>query len=195
MPTSDREVTTAARHLAKIAAAAFGGAPRVQRFYSDDESHSVDILICTGALGESFSTYSTLGVHEATNMLDENDVRVELAGVATSADTEYPNMLATAASYVQENDWLAAPGVVFPNLVRKYGLSENLEHVLWVPPFPWDDLHAVSVSQDLTVHWLLAVPISESERRFLLDEGYFALERLFEERGVEYYNLRRPPLV
>lgn len=195
MPTSDHEVSAEARHLAKTAAAAFGGTPRVQRFHNQDESHSVDILICADAPSEAFSTYSTLGVYEARNMLDNAEVRVELAGVAAATDTDYPNLLATAASYVQDEHWLAAPGVVFPSLVREYGLSESLEHVLWVPPFPWDDLHGVTVSSELTVHWLLAVPIAESEYRLLLDEGYHALEQLFEQHRVEYYNFLRGPLV
>lgn len=195
MPTSDREVSSAAKHLAKTAAAAFGGTPRVQRFYNQDESHSIDILISVETPFEPFTTYSTLGVYETPNMLDDNDVRVELAGVAGSTDDDYPNMLATAASFVQQEHWLAAPGVTFPGLVREYGLSEHLDHVLWVPPFPWDDLHRVEVSPELIVHWLLAVPIAESERRFLLDEGYPALEQLFEQRQVEYYDLQREPLV
>lgn len=167
MPTSDREVSSAARHLAKTAVAAFGGTPRVQRFYNQDESHSIDILICAEAPSEPFTTYSTLGVYEAPNMLDDNDVRVELAGVAPTTEADYPNMLATAASFVQQEHWLAAPGVTFPALVREYGLSDSLEHVLWVPPFPWDDLH----------------------------EGYPALEQLFEQHQVAYYDLQREPLV
>lgn len=195
MPTSDREVSSAAQHLAKTAAAAFGGTPRVQRFYNQDESHSIDILICAEAPSEPFTTYSTLGVYEAPNMLDDNDVRVELAGVAPTTEADYPNMLATAASFAQQAHWLAAPGITFPALVREYGLSDSLEHVLWVPPFPWDDLHGVAVSSELTVHWLLAVPIAESERRFLLDEGYPALEQLFEQHQVAYYDLQREPLV
>lgn len=52
-----------------------------------------------------------------------------------------------------------------------------------------------AATPDLTAHWLLAVPIAESERRLLLSEGYDALEELFEERDVAYYDLNRRPVV
>lgn len=195
MTTSDRsEVTSEARHLAKAAAAAFGGTGRVHQFHDRDETHSIAILTCSGAPQEGFSTYSTIGLHEVPNMLDDNDVRVELAGVAGAGDAEFPNMLATAAFQVRKEGWLAAPGVVFPAMVGDYGLSETLEHLLWVPPFPWEELGGVVVSSELTVHWLLGIPIAESERRLLVEEGYPALERLFELRDVSYYDLRREPV-
>lgn len=195
MSTSDRNgVTSEARRVAKSAAAVFGGVASVQRFYDADESHSIGILTCKGAPQGSFFTYSTVGVHEVPNLLDDKEVRVELAGVAASAETEYQNMLATAAFQVLKEGWLAAPGVVFPDLVSEYGLSESLEHLLWVPPFPWEELNAVEVSSTLTVHWLLGVPIAESERRLLIDQGYSALTRLLEEHDVEYYDLHRQPV-
>lgn len=182
--------------MAKTAAEVYGGTASVHRFYDRDEKHSIGILTCEGAPQANFATYSTVGLHEVPNILEDKDVRVELAGVAALTETEYPNLLATAAFQVQKEGWLAAPGVVFPGLVRDfYGLSESMEHLLWVVPFTWEELGAVEVSSTLTVHWLLGVPIAESERRLMIDDGYSALTRLFEERDVEYYDLHRQPVV
>ena len=43
--------------------------------------------------------------------------------------------------------------------------------------------------------WLLAVPISEAERKLLMDKGFYVLERLFTDREIEYFDLNRPSVV
>jgi hypothetical protein len=50
------------------------------------------------------------------------------------------------------------------------------------------------VRADLTVHWLLAIPIHESERKYLTEHGYFEFENLFERKQVPYWDLRRRPV-
>jgi hypothetical protein len=122
-------------------------------------------------------------------------VRVEVAGVAHKHGSEFPNLLATAALFVIRNSWLCAPGVVFPSLLSEYHLSSTLEHVLWVPPFPWEQLGAVEIGPGTRVHWLLAVPISEAERQLLDERGFDAFEALFAELEVEYFDLERASIV
>ncbi|MEU6130988.1 suppressor of fused domain protein [Saccharopolyspora sp. NPDC047091] len=166
----------------------------MHRYYDEDESHSIGILQCEGTPQEGFRTYSTVGAHESPNFIDDADVRVELAGVAPADLTLFPNLLATAAFQLIKENWLAAPGVVFPGVVKQFNLSDTLEHVLWAEPFPWEDLGSVEASQQITAHWLLAILISESERKFLQQQGYFALEALFEQHEIPYYDLDRVPV-
>jgi hypothetical protein len=188
-------VAESGRAVARAAAAAFGGQPQARRFYDKAETHSVDIAWCSDRPNVGFVSYSTLSVHTAPNLLDGKDIRVEMAGVAATSDAAFPNMLATAAFYVIKDSWLCAPGVVFPSLVKDYGLSSHLDHVMWAPPFPWNQLGSVEITEDLTVHWLLAVPISEAERKLLVTRGFNALEALFAEHEVEYFDLKRPSIV
>ena len=70
-----------------------------------------------------------------------------------------------------------------------------MEHVLWATPSPWDELGAVDVVGGPSVHWLLAVPISEAERRFLSDRGFGAFEALLARNEAEYFDLDRASLV
>jgi antitoxin YqcF len=177
-------VPETARAAARAAAAAFGGTPRVVRYWDEPEEHDVGILIAEGS-------YSTVTLHGYENRMDGVDIRVELAAVAPAE--AMANVLATAAFNVLKDGWLAAPGVVFPDLIAEYGLSETLRNVLWMPPAPWDALHAVDLGEGITAHWLLAVPISEPERQFLHREGYEAMDALL--AGVEYWNLDREPLI
>lgn len=188
-------ISEAARIVARAAATAFGGEPRVDRFYDEPEPHSVDVLTCVDRPTPGFSTYSTVSLHAATNLLEGADIRVEVAGIAPRGVAEFPNVLATAAFRVIKDGWLCAPGVVFPALLSDYGLSSTMEHVLWAPPSPWEELSSVEIVDDLSVHWLLAIPISEAERSFLVDRGYDVLEALLAEHEAEYFDLERESLV
>jgi antitoxin YqcF len=190
-----RSVTPTARAVAKTAASAFGARdPQVHAYYDEDESHRVDVMECSDCPTAGFTTYSTLTLHETPNLLDERDVRVELAGVAATSQTAFSNLIATAAFYVMKQGWLAAPGVVFPNLLNEYDFSPSLDHVLWVQPFPWEELGCVDVGAARTVSWLLAIPISAAEHRLLLEKGYDSLEARFAEHELEYFDLSRPSI-
>lgn len=188
-------VSTTAKQVYRAAVDAFGGEPKVNRRYDEDESHSVDVLRCADRPVPGLAVYSTLTLHDSPNHLDEEDVRVELMGVAPADVEDYPNLLATAAFNVIKDGWLAAPGVVFPDLLTMYELSSTLRHVLWVEPFPYEQFSTVKIDGGPDVHWLLGVPISEEERRFLLDHGYEALEQRFVDADLDYWDLTRGSVV
>ncbi|HSS62789.1 MAG TPA: suppressor of fused domain protein [Candidatus Limnocylindrales bacterium] len=122
-------------------------------------------------------------------------LRVELAGIAPSSVEQFPNLLATAAFYVLKNRLHVAKGIVFDDLLNKYRLSKTMEHLMWAEPFEWDVLRSVDVGDDMNVHWVLGIPISESERQYLNDYGFWKLEALLVDREVEYWDLNRRPAV
>src|SRR4051794_5912101 len=138
-------VSATAKQVYRAVAEAIGGEPTVNRRYDEDESHSVDVLRCADRPVAGLAVYSTLTLHDAPNHLDDKDIRVELIGVAPADVEDYPNLLATAAFNVIKDGWLVAPGVVFPDLVSMYALSSTLRHVLWVEPFPYEQLATVKV--------------------------------------------------
>jgi hypothetical protein len=142
-----------------------------------------------------FVAYSTVSLHRAPNLVGERDIRVELLGVAAAEKAEFPNVLASAAALVAERGHAAAPGEVLPRVLSDYELSDTLEHVVLTDPFAYEDLGSVELEGGPSVHWLQAVPISESERRFILAQGFDALEARFAEAELEYWNLDRSSLV
>lgn len=197
-PTIRRPVSppsATAKQVYRAAADAFGGEPKVDRRYDEDESHSVDVLRCADRPVPGLAVYSTLTLHDTPNHLDDSDIRVELMGVAPGDVEDYPDLLATAAFCIIKDGWLAAPGVVFPDLLRMYELSPTLRHLMWAAPFPYEQLSTVEVRNAPDVHWLLGVPISEQERLFLLEHGYDALERRFVDAGLDYWRLDRESVV
>src|SRR5579859_1134948 len=172
------QVSESARAVARSAAAAFGGKPKVHAHRDEDRSHSVDIVACADRPSPGLVSSSTLTLHMVPNKIEGDDIRVELAGVAEDSAKDFPNLLATAAFYVIKDRWKAGPGIVFPSLLREYGLSKTLEHVIWMEPFESTKLGSVDVGGGLTVHGLQAVPISESERQYLMDNGHWKFEAL-----------------
>jgi antitoxin YqcF len=191
------DLKTTGPKVAQAALGQIGGAPTARRYGDEDESHWVDIAEFADRPMDGYATYSTLSLHGTPNPLEGEDIRVEIAGVAPRAASGFPDLLSTAAFFVIKDHWLCAPGVVFPGLLPTYypALSSTLEHLMFVGPFPWQGLSRVEISRDLAVHWLLAMPISEAERRYLLEHGYDRFEELFEAQGVEYYDLDRPSVV
>ncbi len=171
-----------------------GGKPVIRRHPASDGRGNIDVLTCLERPVPGQACYSTLGLLWVPNFLDDQDVRVELGGVASIADQPeigFAYLLADAAFQVLNDGWLAAPGVIFPDLVRNRQLSRTMEHVIWAPPFPWPQLGSVAVGDGLDVHWLMAVPISESERQFVLKHGFDEFESLMAKHDVEYWNLGR----
>ncbi len=184
-----------AREVARAAASAFGGRPEVRRIWDHARSSHVDVLHADDRPNRGWVSYSTVTLSEWENLLDGQDVRVELAGIAARNQVKFAELLAAAALKVMKDRWLAAPGVVFPELTSQSGLSHNLPHVVWTPPFPWEQLGSVEVAGGPSVHWLVAVPISERERQYLLESGYDALERKLAKASAEFIDLERGSVV
>jgi hypothetical protein len=79
-----------------------------------------------------------------------------------------------------------------------YKASKTLRHVLFVPPSSWDGSTKLNKTIKLgekKLTWLLVVPISEKEYRFVEKEGSDKLENLFEEKQIDIFDLNRPSVV
>jgi antitoxin YqcF len=90
---------------------------------------------------------------------------------------------------------LAAPGVVYPHLVSDYVPTTTVPHVMWAEPQVWREMSSVQMASFGEVHWLMAVPISGAERRYLAAEGYDALERRLQAAAAPFCDLMRSSTV
>lgn len=183
--------------VAKAAAAAFGTAPSVDRYWDDHRKASVDIVSCLDSPCRGVTSYATVGVSCVALVKDGRNlgVRTELVGACGSRFAEFPNCLSTAAFCVINSGWLVAPGIIFPSVVAMYRPASPMKHFLFLPPFPWDGrLRTIAVGES-QVAWLLAVPISDGEMRFAESTGVSALEELCERRQVDIFNLDRASVV
>ena len=183
--------------VAQAALATIGGRPSATRHADESEQNWVDIARFANRPNRGYDTYSTLSLHITPNLLNGNDLRVEIVGVAPRKAEEFANLIATLAFFIVKDHWVCAPGIVFPGLIPRYypGLSKTLEHVLFTEPFPWPGLSSVNLSGRLAVHWLLAVPISEAERQYLMRHGRDKLDELFGAHDLPYFDLSRRSIV
>jgi hypothetical protein len=177
-----------------VAALAFGGEPQVVPAHGPGEP-AFAMLTCAEAPAAGLASHSTLTLHEAPNVVDGSSRPVELAGVAPASAPAFRDALASAAASIVGDGWLAAPGVVYADLLAPYGLSPELPHVLLVRPFVWPELTSVALRDGPVVHWLLAVAISEPERRLLRDSGDAALLAQLGRQRVPYWDLGRASAV
>ncbi|UFS62741.1 suppressor of fused domain protein [Sulfurimonas sp. HSL-3221] len=180
--------------LAKMARDAFGGTAKVRRYYDEKEEKSVDILTSED---EKLLSYATIGLSDSPLYIDgkEYEVRVELVGASYANIDYFPNVLATAAFNIMNSKWECYPGVIFDNIISMYDSSIEMKHLLFVPPFVWDNRLETIEFENKKVAWLQIIPISDEERSLALEKSSEALEELLEQSEVDVYNILRQSIV
>lgn len=195
-PPSDEEV-----RLARFAAGQLSpdGAGRFEEFTDRSGEHSLDVLTCPDAPARGLHSVSTVSLHRSPNVLgagtpEETDVRVELVTVLAADDPELVTSLVVASAFAMVKEpWPVNPGTVFPDVVAGV-LDGGAEHLLFTAPGTFPRLDRVRLAPGVDVHWLQAVPIHESERRFLLERGLDALEDALAAAKAEFHDVHRPPV-
>lgn len=190
-------ITNENKIIAKTAASIFGGQPKVEEYWDENENSSVDLLTCKGAPQKSRNSYSTIGLSDFPLMSDENDlgIGIELLGACESSCDEFSNIMTTASFYIINSQWLCTPGTIFPNIVSMYGCSSTMQHLLFVPPSLWSEEFKTIEFETKTVAWLMVIPISEADYSFADMEGSDKLEDLFVEKKIDIFNIERPSVV
>jgi len=192
--SSSKRPSQSMKDAASIASRVFGGTRAVHEYLDQDERVSIPILECVGSPSPGWSNVSTVGLHRYPNHLDDQSLRVEFMATAASDARTIANVIATAAFSVIKDGWLAAPGVVFPDAVGMYFPHSTTPHVMWSEPFSYEQLSSVAISGIGEVHWLLAVPLADTEVEVLHTRGHDFLDALLGEHGVDHHDLYRDPV-
>lgn len=183
--------------IARAVADAFGGKPKITRFWDDDRKSHVDIAACNDRPQDGVTSFSTLSLSDAPLHMDgeEYKARVELVGACGNAFQEFDSALATAAFCIINSHWFCYPGRIFPDVLSMYECSSTMQHLLFVPPFLWEDRLQTLDLKTKTVAWLLAVPISEPEASYAQTEGSDKLVALFSKRQIDVFDLERSSIL
>jgi hypothetical protein len=182
---------TAARPVGRFLHDRLGGSPSAARYYNEDESVSVVIVTLTDVPVPDWAVFSTTGLSQVPNLLEGDDIRVELLACAGADDDAMRNVLATCAFNVASSGWLAAPGVVFRDVVTEYLPDATVPHVMWTEPFFADGLSTVTIPDVGTIHWLQGVPLTDREVDYLERHGFDELEARLAGASAEYFDLWR----
>ncbi|RZK33108.1 MAG: suppressor of fused domain protein [Hymenobacter sp.] len=183
--------------IAKTLATAFGVKPTVAKYWDDAHEASIDLLKCANPVEVDAVSYGTIGLSDHPLLQDgqEFPVRIELVGAAYARFADFPNILSSAALYIQRTGWFCAPGAVLRNAVEAYAPDGPLKHLLFTAPMLWQDNLVTLSFETKKVAWLMAVPISEAEKAYKDQHGADALEDLFEEHQIDVLSLTRASVV
>lgn len=140
---------------------------------------------------------STIGLSETASKIkpDPVPVRIELLGLSRTEKNLHefmPRILASCAFMMRASDAVFAPGIICQNVFGH--VHSRMEHVLLVPQYLWADFHPVEFS-DRNVEWLVAIPITERERRYSVKHGVDVLYETLGAHRVDAADLRRKSVV
>ena len=165
-----------------------GSESKVHTFLDETRGHRIDVL--SGRIGDDHLA-ATIGLmaldqSRTPGVRIHTEILMERAGTGDLVD----NVVSTLAFCAIKDGWQVAPDCIFPGVVAMYDASTGLPHVMFVPIFRWNDMSRVEVGA-LTIHPLLAIPVSEAEARLVEREGGDALLSRLEDRAVDVNDWHR----
>ena len=185
------------KQIAKDVRAVFGGAQcRVINYLDKDEKSEIHVLHSTETPEEGLISYCTIGLSGYPDDSYEVDPPLGVEIVTVSNLPDFGEVVSTAAFCVINSGYRAQPGAVFPGVVRLHHPDTTVPNLMFIHPYLWDDEALRSrVYGDRTVAWLQAVPISDAETEYVLENGADALSALFEEHDPDFIDLGRASIV
>lgn len=185
------------KQLARHVISAFGGEARIHEYRNSSGNRSVDILSCRDRPVPGLTSYSTIGLsdHPMKWVAGEFPARLELAGVMITEASYFANVLASAAFTIMNGTAVYHPGTVIPEVVRQHHSTTRFPHLYLTAPFIWKrDLELVEC-ESMSVAWLLAMPICETEYEYLRARGDALFEKLLSDRSADFSNPDRDPVI
>lgn len=177
-------------------ASVFEGKPQVLRYWDNSESKFVDLVSSVDQPCDGVTSFGTVGLSDYPLIQDgkEFPARLEIVGAVESNTAFFAEILTTAAFQVINQQWFCCPGSILQNVIDMYIPSLEMKHLLFTSPFLWDDFSSTDFD-DITVAWLLAIPISDNEKKYADVNRYEKLEELFEEKEIDIYDLNRSSIL
>jgi hypothetical protein len=177
-------------------------------FKSEDDGSSVDILFCKDTPAPQLLTCATLGLVNQEGKFKSNgkNIRVELLGLST---TEFGDTLGSLMAMLYKNivdmNLTCAYGVIYSHVLDDLLPNSEMKHILFTtPPLFWDNaLGTVDLDDENILTWLYAMPISESEKAFIVQanangdfkNGMITLQEQFTLKNVNVFDLNRKSIM
>lgn len=185
------------KYIAQTALGFLGGKPKVNEYWDDNRSSKIDVFIGVDRPYEGVISYSTIGLSNysiGVNLMSNKELRVEFLGACGNKADKFANIVSTCAFNIINSKYSCKPGSVYPNVVHEYYPNSDMKHILFTTPFLWDNIHNLEFD-NITVTWLMCVPISDNEFEFLKTNGSDLLEDLFEKNSIDVFDINRKSVV
>ena len=184
------------RALAKHLAAQFGGKPSANRIGDQAGTSFIDVMQAADSPRRALTSFATFGLSDHPNKGGKKkSLPVEIVGACASDVRGFDKAISTAAFNVINSKWPCFAGAIFPDCLSMYTLSKTMKHFFFIKPCLWtEDLEPLKLGKQ-TITFLLAVPISDEERKLAEMDGPSALDRLFEKKQIDIPDVKRPSVV
>lgn len=194
-----KKVTEIDKKYFRYVSQAIGVNSEVFAYYDENETHSIDILSCDDPTDSEVKFYSTIGLSGYPNPINIKDgsvanIPVELLMAGYKEYEQIPNILSTASFFIIKNKWHCQPGTVFETIVSDYYRCD-MKHIMFTPPFLWEDKLSRVEIDNRKIYPLLLVPISDKELEYKSKYGTDALETLFENEAIDIFDIKRKSVV
>ena len=183
------------KQIAKHAYNFIGGIPTVNRYNNQTKEKQIDIMCCRETKYADTNVYATIGLNEMDGgvISDGISVRIELISIALSNFEYMGNIISSVAYEIMDNGSFNY-GDVIQNVVSAYVPDTQLKHVVLLSPVYWRD-YAPLVEGNVSVSWLMLVPISDKEMEFIQANGIKAFETKLANSAFEILDLKRPSVI
>jgi hypothetical protein len=167
-----------------------GNAIDVHEHLDDAEEHSIAVF--TSRIGGGVVA-ATVGVMDVDQRRGGSGPPVATEIIVDSrTDRPYvAGLAATLGFFIIKNGWKAAPGVTFARMLPMYAPELRVKHVLFVPPFQWEQGMTRVTLSDRTLLPLLAVPISDDELTLVESQGAKELETRWSRERTDVFDWDR----
>jgi antitoxin YqcF len=188
------EISIDNREIVQITSQAFGGDWRVLGYADPREESKIDVLQASDRPSKGLTSYATIGLSDYP-LPGETTPPIGSEITACSNREGFGNVLATAAFYVINDGWIPQPGRIFTDVVAIHFGDTSTPHLFLVnPPWLWEGLRARTFTQK-TVGWLMGLPITNAEMKYIGEQGAETFEDLFLEKDPDFIDLVRPSIV
>ena len=80
--------------------------------------------------------------------------------------------------------------MIISNVIQKYISDTLLKHVVLMSPVFWPE-YQVLADEDVTVAWLMVVPITDSEKKYIEQYGISAFDSLLDKENIDVIDIHR----
>ncbi|WNF22685.1 suppressor of fused domain protein [Mesobacillus jeotgali] len=183
------------RIIAQTALKAFGDNPSVHKYWDDNHKSSIDILSVKSREFNDVVLRSTIGLSDYSMGYEDVFLPLRIEIVGASDLNCFSNVLATCAFNIINTKFECSLGSIFKDVINMYLPDSPMSHILFVSPFLWGEKLKTLDFKSKKVGWLMAVPISEAEKSYADEQGFEALEDLFEQAQINVFDLERESIL
>src|SRR3954452_654052 len=136
-PTPDKPPAGHIEWAKYLRANAPGDSVKLVSHYDEGEKNVIAIFTSENTQGV---VAATVGLMDFTQRRgDGPPLTTEVLLDARGRPCDVANVVGTIAFYVMKDGWKIGPGITFADMVPMYAPDLRVKHILFVPPFQWEE--------------------------------------------------------